>query len=181
MRSDVIGDLQEPYRAVLVDWDDIAALPSNHLRKRRGLGAGGPRWRQFAGRTDPITRTAQINRGFGETCRRRLGTPYDAEHSRPVRRTHRTSVRKKTAAPLRNFDSACDRYGSILSNSTRLRCSRHVRFAPIAPKFTRPNDPTRRDGRRQARRVPMRADCRLAQAADLYLTVCYCPRNPGNA
>jgi hypothetical protein len=32
IRSDVIGDFQEPYRAVLVDGDDIAALPSKRLR-----------------------------------------------------------------------------------------------------------------------------------------------------
>ena len=29
MRSDVIGDFQEPYDAVLVEGDDMAALPSN--------------------------------------------------------------------------------------------------------------------------------------------------------
>jgi hypothetical protein len=32
IRSDVIGDFQEPYGAVLVEGDDMAALPSNRLR-----------------------------------------------------------------------------------------------------------------------------------------------------
>jgi hypothetical protein len=41
IRSDVIGDFQEPYGAVLVDGDDMAALPSNRLRKRRGCRCGG--------------------------------------------------------------------------------------------------------------------------------------------
>jgi hypothetical protein len=36
MRSDVIGDFQEPYGAVLVDGDDMAALPSNRLQSGRG-------------------------------------------------------------------------------------------------------------------------------------------------
>ena len=30
MRSDVIGDFQEPYGAVLVEGDDMAALPSKN-------------------------------------------------------------------------------------------------------------------------------------------------------
>jgi hypothetical protein len=36
IRSDVIGDFQEPYGAILVEGNDMAALPSNRLRKRRG-------------------------------------------------------------------------------------------------------------------------------------------------
>src|SRR5215831_11833360 len=40
--SDVIGDFQEPYRAVLVDGDDIAALPSNRLRLLVATGAAQP-------------------------------------------------------------------------------------------------------------------------------------------
>ena len=32
IRSDVIGDFQEPYRAVLVEGDDIAAWPFKRLR-----------------------------------------------------------------------------------------------------------------------------------------------------
>src|SRR5215468_3182617 len=41
IRSDVIGDFQEPYRAVLVDGHDIAALPSN-LRLLVATGAAQP-------------------------------------------------------------------------------------------------------------------------------------------
>src|SRR5215813_1657695 len=40
--SDVIGDFQEPYRAVLVDGRDIAALPSNRLRLLVATGAAQP-------------------------------------------------------------------------------------------------------------------------------------------
>src|SRR5262249_6022992 len=50
MRSDVIGDFQEPYGAVLVEEDDMAALRfTGELRKRlTDTGARGRRWRQFA-------------------------------------------------------------------------------------------------------------------------------------
>ena len=40
--SDVIGDFQEPYRAVLVDGHDIAALPSNRLQLLVATGAAQP-------------------------------------------------------------------------------------------------------------------------------------------
>jgi hypothetical protein len=42
IRSDVIGDFQELYGAVLVEGDDMAALPSNRLRKRRGCRRARP-------------------------------------------------------------------------------------------------------------------------------------------
>src|SRR5262249_20339054 len=41
-RSDVIGDFQAPYGVVLVEGDDIAALSSRPLRKRRGCRRGWP-------------------------------------------------------------------------------------------------------------------------------------------
>src|SRR5262245_8617477 len=42
IRSDVIGDFQEPYGAVLVEGDDMAALPFNRLRRRRGRRPARP-------------------------------------------------------------------------------------------------------------------------------------------
>ena len=43
MRSDVIGDFQEPYGAVLVEGDGMGAfLPSGQLRKRRGWRLARP-------------------------------------------------------------------------------------------------------------------------------------------
>src|SRR5262249_16724857 len=48
--SDVIGDFQEPYGAVLVDWDDMAALPSTACESGAGRPAVTPIRRVTAGR-----------------------------------------------------------------------------------------------------------------------------------
>jgi hypothetical protein len=59
IRSDVIGDFQEPYGAVLVDGDDMAACLPTVLESGADAGAGGPavapirrdgRWRYLADR-----------------------------------------------------------------------------------------------------------------------------------
>jgi hypothetical protein len=50
MSSDVIGDFQEPYGAVLVDWDDMAALPSTACESGAGRPAVTPIRRVTAGR-----------------------------------------------------------------------------------------------------------------------------------
>jgi len=49
MSSDVIGDFQEPYGAVLVEGDDMAALSPTGFESGADAGARGPRWHQSAG------------------------------------------------------------------------------------------------------------------------------------
>ena len=55
MSSDVIGDFQEPYRAVLVDGDDIAALPSTAFESGAESARAARGWRQLDG-TQPFQR-----------------------------------------------------------------------------------------------------------------------------
>ena len=55
MSSDVIGDFQEPYGAVSVEGDDMAALSPTGFESGADAGARGPRWRQSAG-TQPVQR-----------------------------------------------------------------------------------------------------------------------------
>src|SRR5262245_12464678 len=105
IRSDVIGDFQEPYGAVLVKGDDMAALTSNHLRKRRASAL----WRCLHQRVRSSSVVFRSQNGSG-ACRagKISSTPSGCRAGRTIAACYERALNSHAAAALQTTHRAAD-------------------------------------------------------------------------